>query len=81
MMTNVTKSKIETLFDAMMEAQFAFIDAAYDYYAGCTDPTCAEHKGTSASDLHDEMDIVFYAFADANLAHSDAEEQEPVRVG
>ena len=80
-MTDVTKSKVEMLFDAMMEAQFAFLDTAYAYYGGCSNPECPEHKGKSASDLHDEMDIAFYAFADANLAHSDAEEQEPVRVG
>ena len=79
-MPDVTKPQIEQLFDAMMEAQFAFIEAAYSYYAGCTDPACPEHKGKSASDLHDAMDAAFYAYANAEMAHSDAEAQEPVRV-
>ena len=79
-MPDVTKPMIEELFDAMMDAQFAFIDAAYSYYTGCDDPTCPAHKGQSASDLHDAMDAAFYAFAEANMAHSDAEAAHPPSV-
>ena len=80
-MTDVTKSKVETLFGAMMEAEFEFIDAASHYYLGpCGDADCPS-KGETGTDAHDRMDNTFFAYADARVKHSDAEEQEPVRVG
>ncbi len=79
-MTDVTKPQIEVLFDAMMEAEFEFIDAASHYYLGpCGDPECCA-KTQTPTEAHDHMDVAFFTYADARRAHSEAEEQEPVRV-
>ena len=80
-MNDVTKPQIEVLFDAMMEAEFEFIAAASPYYLGpCGDSECCT-KTQAPTEAHDRMDEAFFTYADARLAHNDAEEAEPARVG